>query len=133
MRGKESPKGLIIGNEPTAIAEAKEQVLLSSWQRQIEERQSGGYSIDEWCRMQGISKSSYYYRLRRVRAHLSKISGVMPEQEIVALRDIPNAHTHAAPAASDVSEIEISRGDVKVSFKGTVRAELLQVVLEALK
>ena len=45
-----------------AITEIKEQVQLDRWQKQIEERQATGLSIDAFCGQQGISKSTYYYR-----------------------------------------------------------------------
>ncbi len=149
MRGKgigvESEKGVIVGNETQAIADVKERVLLSEWQRQIEERQSGGYSIDEWCSMQGISKGCYYHRLRRVRKYLCQITGVLPktqrekhsgsgsEQQIVPLKEITGRCSNSPVAASNESKIEISCGEVKVAFKGSVEKELLQVVLEAFR
>ncbi len=151
--GVEGEKGVIAGNDAQTIADVKERVMLSEWQRQIEERQSGGYSIEEWCQMQGISKSSYYYRLRRVRRYLCEITGVLPEtqrekhskngsgQQIVPLREIIGknsvvdtlSHQSNTLAASDESKIEISCGEVKVAFKGSVEKELLQTVLEVLR
>ena len=52
-----------------AIAEIKERVQFAEWQRRIEERQSEGLGVAEWCERQGISKGAYYYRLRKIREY----------------------------------------------------------------
>ncbi len=143
--GVESEKAAVVSSEAQTIADVKERVLLSEWQRQIEERQSGGYSIEEWCQMQGISKGCYYHRLRRVRKYLCQITGVLPkaprekhsesgsEQQIVPLKEITDRCSHTPAVGSEESKIEISYGEVKVAFKGSVEKEVLQVVLEALR
>ncbi len=143
--GVESEKSAVVSSEAETIAEVKERVLLGEWQRQIEERQSGGYSIEEWCQMQGISKGCYYHRLRRVRKYLCQIMGVLPEtqmekhskncsrQQIVPLKEITSRYSHMPAVSSEESKIEVSCGEVKVSFNGSVEKELLQVVLEAIR
>ncbi len=140
--GVEGEKGVIVGNEAQTIADVKERVMLSEWQRQIEERQSGGYSIDEWCQLQGISKGCYYHRLRRVRKHLCQVTGVLPNacgkknsesRQIVPLKEITGRCSNSPVTDSNESKIEISCGEVKVAFKGDIEKELLQMVLEALR
>ncbi len=143
--GVESEKAAVVSSEAQTIADVKERVMLSEWQRQIEERQSGGYNIEEWCQMQGISKGCYYHRLRRVRKYLCQITGVLPkaprekhsgsgsEQQIVPLKEITDRCSHTPAVGSEESKIEISCGEFKVAFKGSVEKELLQVVLEALR
>ncbi len=143
--GVEGEKAAVVSSETQTIAEVKERVLLGEWQRQIEERQSGGYSIEEWCRIQGISKGCYYHRLRRVRKYLCQITGVLPktqrekhsgsgsEQQIVPLKEITGRCSNSPVTDSNESKIEISCGEVKVAFKGDIEKELLQVVLEALR
>jgi hypothetical protein len=49
-----------------ATVEVKQEVKLSEWQRQIQERQKLGLTVDEWCMQMDISKSAYYHRLRRL-------------------------------------------------------------------
>lgn len=60
-----------------AIAAVKREVQLSEWQRQIQERQEQGRTVDEWCISLGISKGTYYHRLRKVREHMCQRMGVM--------------------------------------------------------
>lgn len=46
-----------------------QQTRLSEWAEQIRECQNRpqGIKTDEWCRLHGITKANYYWRLRRVR------------------------------------------------------------------
>ena len=109
-----------------AITEVKESVQLSKWQSEIEERQSSGMSVDAWCSRQGISKNTYYYRLRKVREHLCEIAGQLPEEQ----RVVPISTSVRAPSES---KIEISHGDLQVSFTGAVLPDVLRTVIEALR
>ena len=59
------------------IATVKRDVQLSEWQRQIQERQEQGVTVDEWCISLGISKGTYYHRLRKVREYMRQRIGVM--------------------------------------------------------
>lgn len=42
-----------------AITVVKREVQLAEWQRQIQERQEQGLTVDEWCGNMGISKGAY--------------------------------------------------------------------------
>ena len=64
-----------------AITEIKEQIQIEQWQRNIENRQTADLSIAAFCAQQGISKSTYYYRLRKVREYLCYVSGMRPDIE----------------------------------------------------
>ena len=116
-----------------AITEIKEQVQLDRWQKQIEERQLAGLSIAAFCTQQGISKTTYYYRLRKVREHLCRSAGLLPElpsgssskQQVVPIR-------MGAEIVSE-SRIEIVSGDLRISFVGETSPSALRAVIEALR
>lgn len=116
-----------------AIAEIKEQVQLDRWQKDLEDRQAAGLSIAAFCERHGISKTTYYYRLRRVREYLCYASGILPEkpsessngQQIVPIR-------MAAKAATE-NRIEIVKGDLRISFAGETDPTALKTVIEALR
>ena len=116
-----------------AIAEIKEQVQLDRWQKDLENRQAAGLSIVAFCERHGISKSTYYYRLRRVREHLCYAAGMLPEkpsessseQQIVPIR-------MAAKAVSE-NRIDIVKGDLCISFTGETEPSTLNAVIEALR
>lgn len=126
MKNKEQEK-------TPAIAEIKERVQFAEWQRQIEERQSEGLGVAAWCEQQGISKSTYYYRLRKVREHICRVAGSLSEappessmeQQIVPIRMAANTVTE--------KRIEIVSGDLRISFTGETDISSLKAVVEALR
>lgn len=59
-----------------AIAAVKREVQRSEWQRQIQERQEQCRTVDEWFISLGISKGTYYHRLRKVRKYMCQSMGV---------------------------------------------------------
>ncbi len=45
---------------------------IAEWQRQIGERAVSGLTVEEWCAKQGISKNTYYYRMKKVKEYLAQ-------------------------------------------------------------
>lgn len=57
-----------------------QQVRLQQWMELIRDCQNRpvGTSVDDWCQQNGITKSNYYYKMRRIReAYLANV----PNQE----------------------------------------------------
>lgn len=113
-----------------AIAAVKREVQIAEWQRQIQERQEQGITVDEWCVNLGISKSAYYHRLRKVREYMCKRMGVMDNGAV-------NETPHAAAvvpirAAQPKAAIEMQLGELQIKFNESPDAEQLKVVLTAL-
>ena len=48
------------------LQEVKHQMNLREWSEQIKAREESGLNVTKWCTEQGISKTSYYYRLNKV-------------------------------------------------------------------
>ena len=57
-----------------------QQTRLSEWAQQVRECQNRpqGMKIDEWCQMHGITKATYYWRLRKVRETVLETVDVSP-------------------------------------------------------
>lgn len=57
-----------------------QQTRLREWAEQIRDcnNRPHGMTVDEWCRGQGITKANYYWRLRKVREELLKVTDSMP-------------------------------------------------------
>ena len=57
-----------------------QQTRLREWAEQIRDcnNRPHGMTVDEWCQGQGITKANYYWRLRKVREELLKITDPMP-------------------------------------------------------
>ena len=58
----------------------EQQTRLREWAEQIRDcnNRPHGMTVDEWCQGQGITKANYYWRLRKVREELLKITDPMP-------------------------------------------------------
>ena len=52
------------------IKEIKSELRHREWAEQIQECQSSGQTVKEWCKGIGISPSTYYNRLRAVREEM---------------------------------------------------------------
>lgn len=62
------------------ISNVKQQLRLQEWSRQIEECQSSGMTVKQWCTKQNIRTNTYYQRLKKIREHtLEAFKEVLPE------------------------------------------------------
>ena len=115
-----------------AIVAVKREIQLSEWQRQIQQRQEQGLTVDEWCMSMGISKGAYYHRLRKVREYMCQQMGVMecshPREtdQFTAVVPIRTAQSKEKAA------IEMQLGELQIRFNESPDTEQLKVVLAAL-
>lgn len=116
-----------------AITEIKEQVQLERWQKQIEERQATGLSIGAFCEQHGISKTTYYYRLRKVREHLCRSAGLLPELPSEAPNEQRVVPIRTVTENARESRVEIVSGDLRIAFVGESDPSTLKAVIEALR
>lgn len=111
-----------------AIANIKQEIQLSEWAKDLERQRETDLGVDEWCKKVGIKRSTYYYRLRRVREHLSRATGKLPQEvecsAVSSPQIVPIQEIRQIPSESNV---EIQCGEICVSFSGTVTANGLNV------
>ena len=64
------------------------QYRLQQWTEQIQACRNlpAGMSVEEWCGEQGITKATYYYRLRRVRE--ACLDGLRPGEMVPVSREL---------------------------------------------
>ena len=105
-------------NITTAITEIKAKVSMQDWQQRILDCQSSGMNVKAWCRENGISTSSYYFHLRRIR------ESVLEENQLVSI---------GKPSSVSSEGIRIETGNIRVTLPETVSPEQLTAVLSALK
>ena len=63
----------------TAITEIKSKVSIDEWRQRIIACQSSGMSVKAWCRENGVTTSSYYHYLRKIR------ESVLEENQLVSI------------------------------------------------
>lgn len=104
----------------SAIKDVKSRVSLQEWQERIMECRQSGMSVEAWCKSNGISASTYYRSLRRIREN------VLEENKIIPVEAPP-----AAPLPS--AEIRIESNGIAVTLPGSASPEQLTAILCALK
>lgn len=114
-----------------AIAAVKRGVQLSEWQRQIQERQEQGRTVDEWCMSMGISKGTYYHRLRKVREYMCQSMGVT-EAGATEVRSRSAVVPIRVAQPTEKAAIEMQFGDLQIRFNESPDTEQLKAVLGAL-
>ena len=110
------------------IAAVKREVQLSEWQRQIQERQEQGRTVDEWCISLGISKGTYYHRLRKVRKYMCQRMGVT-EAGTSEERSLSAVVPIRVAQPKEKAAIEMQFGDLQIKFNESTDTEQLKVVL----
>ena len=98
-----------------------QQTRLSEWAEQIKECQNRpqGMKIDEWCRLHGITKANYYWRLRRVReAFLETAENAPTFVELPA----PIAAEPVATATTEHKIVAILKGKNQLTLEITDQA-----------
>lgn len=105
---------------------------LSQWQRQIEERQVAGLDVAQWCERQGISKTTYYYRLRKVREYLCSLAESTTAKPVKAQEECRIVPIYTANQAA-ASRIEIKHRELSITFMGEASPDALKAIVEALR
>ncbi|MDD3540899.1 MAG: hypothetical protein PHG57_06545 [Eubacteriales bacterium] len=70
------------------ISEVKRQTRLSEWRGQIQEQQSSGLTVKDWCEQRGYGQGRFYYWLRLVRTE--SIDRYKSEEEVSLVRVDPS-------------------------------------------
>lgn len=107
---------------------------LQEWAAQIRECQSrpAGMSVASWCAANGITKTNYYYRLRRVRkACLEHMQGEIPVPQIVPVELGVLQQNHKDGAR--LPGLNISAKGFSVYVTETTPMPLLAAVLEVIQ
>ena len=98
-----------------------QQTRLSEWAEQIKECQNRpqGMKIDEWCKLHGITKANYYWRLRRVREAFLETAETAPTfVELPA----PIAAEPVATATTEPKIVAILKGKNQLTLEITDQA-----------
>jgi len=102
--------------------------MLTEWANQIHNRKQSGMTVAEWSAIQGYSKKTYYYRLKRVREELleaaeSREINVINSDPVFAAVPIPTNNVTSITVRFGICSIEIPNGADAITF-----AKVLQIV-----
>ena len=106
---------------------------LVQWAQMMQEKNSNGQNINNFCQSKGISKHKYFYWQRKLReAAITQLAS----QDHDSMKDIiPNGWARVVPAASHRTEnaLAIEVGGYRVMATIETETELLLKVCRALK
>lgn len=111
------------------------QFRLREWAAQIKECQNrpAGMSVADWCARNGITRTDYYYRLRRVRkACLESVSDGTSTHQIIPVEPMLLQQEQNRCSCPD-SGINISIKGCSIHVPEGVSMKLLAAVLEVIQ
>ena len=86
-------------------------------------------SVEDWCLQQGITKASYYYRLRRVRQaclnHMERDFVPIPQEVLAPLV--------SGPDTDSSHELCLSIGDISIHIGADMPLTRLSEILQAVR
>ena len=96
-----------------------QQTRLSEWTELIRDCQSRpqGMKIDEWCQLHGITKASYYWRLRKVREAYLETA-----EQTHAFVEVPSSAIQPANITSEHKIAAVIRGRSNLTLEITEQA-----------
>ena len=107
---------------------AKQQIRSSDWAQIIQNRNSSGLTISEYCSQMGISETAYYYWLRKLRRAALSSGGI----ELVEIKE-PSSPVlpYVQPQNGGFSaEAIISVGTLSISVNRNTPRDLIQSLME---
>ena len=108
----------------TNVLTIRKQYRMQEWAKIIQQCHSSGLSNRKFCRQNGISEKTYYYRLRQLREHaVAEESSQIPQ--LIQL-DIP-----AQEKSEDL--IHIQYRNAELTLPGTVDFDALAALLRSIQ
>ena len=108
----------------------KNQYRLEQWTRLIQDCQSSGMRVDDWCEANGVTHHAYYYWLRKVRKAACQDLSVTSKME-------SSAHFQQlevqAPTANTQAAVIIHRPSATLEIQNGATQQTVEAVLLALK
>ena len=107
---------------------ATQQIRSSDWAQIIQNRNSSGLTISEYCSQMGISETAYYYWLRKLRRAALSSGGI----ELVEIKEPSSPVLPCAQPQSGgfSAEATISVGTLSISVNSNTPRELIRTLME---
>ena len=118
------------------ITDAKKKVYIQNCSEMMQAKQDSGLSLKEWCRQNGISESTYSYRIRRLREYALDLMQGPPKPPAAIPGNIEKPVINIAKierAASKTSyDICIKTNVAEIGINNTACPEHVKMILEGL-
>ena len=115
------------------ISRIKTDLLMREWAEMVQECQSSGLTVKEWCINNDVNIKTYYYSLKRVRDFIfdNRLANITD--------DCSSAHHDIVPvpvnpaADNDTQQIKITASNISVELPANIQPQLLKAAIEGLK
>ena len=109
------------------------QYRLQQWTEQIHacRNRPAGMSVEEWCGEQGITKATYYYRLRRVRE--ACLDGLRPGEMVPVSRALMAACQEKEKESSQQGGLDLEWNHYTIHVTVDTDPSLLTSVLRVIR
>lgn len=98
------------------------------WIEMISNQEASGKSEAAWCRENGISSSTFYYRRKKVKEAEEDTESVSTPNEVVRI-NFKDEEAALNPPTADSERIRMIKGDVMFEFPVSVTEEILSAVM----
>lgn len=118
------------------IREIKKQVRHKEWAAMVQECQSIGKKVEEWCRENGINISTYYKRLNVIRTELiegNENQSIVPVSVSAAVSDASNSViADAVKECSCEDKIMIRKNGIEIELPLNISGDIVLALLRGL-
>lgn len=109
------------------------EIRLSGWGESVKERIASGQTVDAFCAEKGISKTTYYYRQKKVReAACTELARIQSREKGL----VPSGWTRLAeiePVTAAQSTLIIEAGGCHIAVNAETDPELLAKICRILR
>ena len=95
-----------------------------AWREMYESYLSSGKTVIEWCAENGISKKTFYYRLRQIR---NEAIDQIEQHDIVSVTSPP------PPATMTNGTIRISSSGIDIEFPADISPDMVTAAIRGLR
>ena len=118
------------------IREIKKQVRHKEWAAMVQECQSSGKNVEEWCNENGINISTYYKRLNVIRTELiegSENQSIVPVSVSAAVSDASNSViANAVKECSCEEKIMMRKNGIEIELPQNISGDIVLALLRGL-
>lgn len=111
-----------------------QQVCLAEWAEQIRACQNrpSGMKVDDWCAQNGITKATYYWRLRKVREACIDITQ-NNSPSFVEIPFSPEKENYKKSVSYSVAAVLHGTGDISMEITNNASAEFIKHLIGAFR
>jgi len=118
------------------IREIKKQVRHKEWAAMVQECQTSGKNVEEWCNENGINISTYYKRLNVIRTELieeSENQSIVPVSVSAAVSDASNSViADTVKECSCEDKIMIRKNGIEIELPQNISGDIVLALLRGL-